>query len=271
MKEYRFSYGSKITQTTDLAVINLEQYKTIVTNNTKLKIDCDYLRVNLKGDRNKDARKRFKKYNLPYVCFAGTFRERSKEGLMKASGIMVIDYDIFEEDVVNVLLEVLKSNEYTLFVQKSPSGGLKQGIKIPLVKSDDEYKEYFYGFIEKNPDLDIDKTGADISRACYLSYDPNFWMNENSNTFQFKSKKEQLSNLSIPKQKKKVTKNKGVDTLDRSAHDFRFCMALIIDGKNKEDVFRILDKCGSDRWKGETIGYKELTYNNALKTVGGIN
>lgn len=112
------------------------------------------------------------KMKLPGIGFAGTFSKRSNDSLIDASGLMCLDFDN-----VNILPE--KLSPYVLAKFLSPSGtGLKALIKIPIVKNDKQYKEYFAAIEKEFPE--VDGSGKDISRLTYMSWDPGILVNTNS-------------------------------------------------------------------------------------------
>lgn len=113
------------------------------------------------------------KRNLPVVCFGGTFSSRTKAGLQKASGLLVLDFD--NVDVAKTKTKLSNDpNCYSAFA--SPSGnGVKALMLIKEVASDDEYKKYFQHFKVKY--AGIDDSGKDISRACFFCYDPKLYIN----------------------------------------------------------------------------------------------
>jgi hypothetical protein len=114
------------------------------------------------------------KNKLPVICFGGTFDKRSKDGLIEASCFMVLDFDGVED--MNSLKEKIESKPYTVLNFRSPSyDGYKAVIRIPKVKSDEEYKVFFKALQKEFPELD--ESGKDISRACYFSYDPEIYTN----------------------------------------------------------------------------------------------
>lgn len=119
------------------------------------------------------------KRELPVICFNGIFNSRSIGGLQEANGLMVLDFD--EIDDIPALREKLYSLSYVYSVFLSPSGrGLKALIRIPIVSSDEQFKRYFQSIQEELP---VDPSGKDISRACFFSYDPNIYINENATQF----------------------------------------------------------------------------------------
>lgn len=120
------------------------------------------------------------KNKLPAVTFCGTFTTRKKENLKHGSGLSILDFD----KVGNVVdfKNKLRSNDYVFSCWVSPSGnGVKALIKIPIIKDDSEYKLIFKQLKEIFPDLD--DSGSDISRLCFESYDPDIYINLDSEKF----------------------------------------------------------------------------------------
>lgn len=79
----------------------------------------------------------------------------------------------------------LQCNEYVFAVFTSPSGnGLKIFVKVSTGKT--EHKETFLklqNYFENLLQLEIDKSGKDITRLCFFSYDPELHLNENATFF----------------------------------------------------------------------------------------
>lgn len=119
------------------------------------------------------------KKNLPVVTFQGTFEIRRSDKLLQPSGLLVLDFD-------NVSLEAtkkaLQSKDFIFSYFISPSGkGIKALVRIPTVKTDAEYKVYFSEIEKHFPQLD--KSGKDISRACFFCYDPDLYLNKDAKIF----------------------------------------------------------------------------------------
>ena len=121
----------------------------------------------------KEARK-FKANHFDYVTFSGVFSKRNEESLIEHSSLLTIDFDHLEN--LNELKEHLVNDEYfeTELLFTSPSGnGLKWIIKIDI--SEITHQEYFKAvsnYIKQTYNIEVDQSGKDISRACFLSYDP---------------------------------------------------------------------------------------------------
>ena len=128
--------------------------------------------------KTKDERNELKK-KLPCIIFAGEFSERSKVGLIKHSGFMIIDFDGFEDETtLNNHLELLKKNPFIYTLFRSPSDdGIKGLVRIPQCNAKD-HSRYFSQFQrEYNYDY-FDMSNSDVSRVCFESYDPNIYINK---------------------------------------------------------------------------------------------
>jgi hypothetical protein len=123
------------------------------------------------------------KMKLPAICFSGEFRNRSKSGLVKPSGLICLDFDkVPSIEELNTLRETLVGDEYTYACFVSPSGnGLKVLVKIP--PTIDEHKLYFDGLKNYYKSEYFDVATSDISRVCFESYDPNLYINKKSKAF----------------------------------------------------------------------------------------
>ena len=128
-----FTNGVPTSQSEVIDMIKSDQFKQ----------HTDMCRGELSGPEKKDERREYKVKHFPLVTFAGTFTSpRSKKTLLKHSGQLSIDFDEYEKEKSDELFEELKKDPYIHILFRSPSYGLKAIIKIPLVKSDEEYKEY---------------------------------------------------------------------------------------------------------------------------------
>jgi len=115
------------------------------------------------------------KKNLPAVTFSGTFNgAHKKDNLKTYSSLIVIDIDNLDTNL-DMLKEILMKDEYIISTWISPSGN---GLKVLLAVNTESptHKTAFdmlLIYFKKKYDLDIDKTGSDLCRLCYLSHDVN--------------------------------------------------------------------------------------------------
>ena len=126
----------------------------------------------------KEARK-FKSEKFDYCTFSGLFSKRSDQALVQHSGLLCLDFDHLKnlEEVRQQLLNDDYFETQLLFV--SPSGdGLKWIIEIDI--SQTTHADYFRAvanYLKQTYNVDVDQSGKDVSRACFLPYDPDCYIN----------------------------------------------------------------------------------------------
>lgn len=121
----------------------------------------------------------FKANEFNYVSLSGIFGKRSDKYLKQHSGLMVLDFDhLSDVDGVKSQLLADKSLETDLLF-RSPSGdGLKWVIPIDISLMD--HKNYFKAvsnYLKATYQLEVDSSGKDVARACFLPYDPEVFIN----------------------------------------------------------------------------------------------
>jgi hypothetical protein len=127
----------------------------------------------------KKARK-FKANNFDYVTFSGIFKKRNDKELIKHSNLLTLDFDHLEN--IKELKNLLLKDDYfdTELLFTSPSGkGLKWIIRIDI--SEITHSEYFKAvanYLSFTYNIEVDQSGKDVSRACFLSYDPTAFINK---------------------------------------------------------------------------------------------
>ena len=176
----QISFYTKITNTIPTRAMTIQEVLQDI-GSTRYKEQIEQIRV----APDKPARDRLKK-NLPYYTMGGTFSERANSKLIKASNLINFDIDDLEDP--EKTREELKQDPYIHYIFLSPSGnGLKLGVVVPGVRSDAEYKQYWTAISQHFKLSETDTSAKDIARACFVSYDPNYYLNEESTTFIDKS------------------------------------------------------------------------------------
>ncbi|HAI85339.1 MAG TPA: virulence-associated E family protein, partial [Chitinophagaceae bacterium] len=165
--------------TTILADIKSGKYKNAIT----------YLRKSL-ADNKTEAYDKGKKALLAFTP-SGTFEGGRKLELIKDyTGIVILDLDKLSPEQLKQATDLANQSEYTWASFISPSG---KGLKI-LVKVNSEkaiHKEAFLKvqqYYESLLGLQIDKSGKDITRLCFYSYDSELYLNEAATVFQVVAK-----------------------------------------------------------------------------------
>jgi hypothetical protein len=126
------------------------------------------------------------KAHLPAVTFGGTFLPtRGNAYLQQHSGIVHMDLDDLAD--VAATKQALRTDPHVVYVFVSPSAiGLKAGIHVPIVDDDQGYKHAWHtvrAAYEQQYGVTWDPSGKDVSRLCFVSYDPELSMNLDAEIF----------------------------------------------------------------------------------------
>ena len=143
-----------------------------------------YLRKSL-SENKLEAYEKAKK-SLPAFTPSGKFiGGRKMEFLAEYSNYIILDIDKLQPEELAKVNHLARQCEFTYACFVSPSGnGLKILVKVSSSKA--EHKETFLAIqdhYEKILNLEIDKSGKDITRLCFYSYDENVFINENAIVF----------------------------------------------------------------------------------------
>lgn len=128
----------------------------------------------------------FYKKSLDYVTFSGTFSTRLAPNLLRHSGYVAIDIDDLAD--APLLKTQIASDSYVAACFLSPRGnGLKVIVAIADITRHKEtfadLAEYFNSVYRLEGDEKVDMSGSDVSRALYLSYDPECYYNPKSEVY----------------------------------------------------------------------------------------
>jgi putative DNA primase/helicase len=119
---------------------------------------------------------------LPGVLWSGRFRNRKRndpDKLSQHSGLLCADLDELGDQVADIRAKLLTSPHlWSLFL--SPTGdGLKCVFRVPADAQ--KHKASFHAVEKHVRDLtgiQIDQACSDVARLCFLSYDPDAYLNE---------------------------------------------------------------------------------------------
>lgn len=112
----------------------------------------------------------------------GTFSERGDASLIQASGFLHFDIDGLNEDALDSYRELLAQDKFVSWFFVSPSGsGIKGALSTDKkISSALEYTEAWLAmerYFLETYEIKIDAACKNISRLCFLSYDPDFFFN----------------------------------------------------------------------------------------------
>jgi predicted P-loop ATPase len=178
----KVSYYPSITKTNSREVADIIS----ILENIKNGVYEDYVYPvrNAKTDKEKKEAKS----KAPCITTSGTFSQRGNDYLLQHSGLIAIDFDHVEDigDAFNLLI----NDVYSFAVFRSISGtGLCAFVKIDGRK----HLEAFLGlerYYWQTYNLEADRACKDVSRPRYLSYDPDLFLNEQSQPFKDYVKRE---------------------------------------------------------------------------------
>jgi len=124
---------------------------------------------------DREARVRIKRELLPGFIAAGLFTERNAKAWQAASGLMVADFDKVAD--LDTLRASLATDQCVALLFTSPSGnGCKAVLRVPVVEPDMAQHARAFAAAERWASevhgADLDQTGKDAARLCYLSNDP---------------------------------------------------------------------------------------------------
>ena len=235
MKSSIFKNFNEVTENKDILKI-LNDIK-----NGVYKPAITYLRKSL-ADNKTEAAERAKK-SLPAFTPSATFKGgRKMEFLTNYNALVVLDIDKITPEKLTESKEILKENPFVFAFFTSPSGnGLKIFIKVDSGK--DEHKETFLKlqrYFEDILSLEIDKSGKDITRLCFFSYDPELFVNEASVVFDCHSEHSEGNSCKASKSSSIPLPASGnYDTLYAHCVQFTEKKESFIDGNRNNFVYQL--------------------------------
>ena len=126
------------------------------------------------------------KKRLPQVTFGGVFSPtRAKANLVQHSGLVHADLDHLQDLAQSKL--ALMQDPHVVYIFISPrSDGLKYGTRITPVDSDAAYQHAWQMVCDQHQEqygIVWDPSGKDVSRLCFVSWDPACYINADAAVF----------------------------------------------------------------------------------------
>lgn len=127
-----------------------------------------------------------KKKSMPCATISGTFTQRSIAGIKKYNGLACMDFDAKDNNKTAEEIKEMLSRFSEVYYAGLSIGGA--GV-YAIIKTDNRAVEYHSKVIEtigetlKNANLFYDKSGKDVSRLRFISYDPQPYFNGNADVF----------------------------------------------------------------------------------------
>lgn len=156
--------------------MNVTIFENIRDPNKPIKINLYQALRRIKEGASKDridkvrAGDKAVKNELPVVCFSGEFLSRKDSDLKEHSALIILDFDHLID--VEGTKDKLALDQHILSVWISPSGdGLKALVRITNPERHRDHFRALRFYFEETYHLEVDKSGANESRACYESFD----------------------------------------------------------------------------------------------------
>jgi hypothetical protein len=231
----------------------LEEIKT-----GKYKPGIIYLRKSL-AENKTEAYNKAKK-SLPAFTPSGKFvGGRKLEFLAHYSNCIILDIDKLSKTDLQNASHLANQSEFTYASFISPSGnGLKILVKINSDKAN--HKEAFLlvqAHYESILKLEIDKSGKDVTRLCFYSWDENLYLNDNASVFVTTIPVE-IPEIVIPKAAKEIQLEIAENTEAIYNHCVKFTEKKVQFVNGSRNVFVHQLACNLNR-KGislhEALGY----------------
>ena len=182
LSDVKITLLKNVTQPSDFSVVPLCEVLESIRSGQYQK-EIDVLRR-----AYQENRKQYKegKLKLPSVCFSGVFNGSARNNnFTHHSELLTIDIDGLAADEIVSIKEKISQIPYTVFVFVSPSGaGLKVGVRISTISDGQAYKACFNSVKTLFEEIcAIDESGKDVSRKCFISHDPDMYVNYSAAAF----------------------------------------------------------------------------------------
>jgi len=182
---FKASEGGDVLVSAIIKKVERGEYQTLIQRIRALAEKEQQATSEEERDKYHEERNNLKK-QLPAACFGGKFGRRSVEGLEEASGLLTADIDDLTPEEAARGERNLKADPYCVACFRSPSGQLKALFKGREVETAEDYRhawETLRQYLKNTYKLSLDEAAKDISRATYLSSDPQAYFNPEADEF----------------------------------------------------------------------------------------
>ena len=174
-------------------ITNKQPYQVVNLIDVNNYIISDYAKDRTheyRGIKDERYRRQYKADKFDYCTFSGIFSHRADKAIIQHSGLICLDFDHLKD--VEAIFGQLKQDPYfdTLLLFRSPSGdGLKWVISftdsfLRYGNDGESFGDYqvrffasLYNYVFNHYNVEVDKHCRNLSRACFLPYDPEAYLN----------------------------------------------------------------------------------------------
>jgi len=134
------------------------------------------------------------KRRLPAVTFSAVFdQKRNRSSISSYNQLLVLDFDKLDKEVMDSLKSNFSNDPYIISFWDSPSSKGIKGLVYLDFSTDFAEEEvnlrHTYGFrrvfeyFKEKYAIELDKSGSDVTRLCFFSFDPNIFIRETITPF----------------------------------------------------------------------------------------
>lgn len=203
------------------------------------KKQVEEIRAQLDKERASNLKK-----NLPVVKFSGRFSDRTDNSLIEHSGFIVLDFDDLPD--LRGKQEELINYPFVHACWVSPSGN---GLKALVAIADkSKHREHFNALMDEIKG--IDRSGVNEARACFESYDPSIYINQEFEPFKSLKNTERIEVRETVNDQSEIFKrllkwitNRGdaFVTGERNTFVFKLASACCRFGIDESDALRLIE------------------------------
>lgn len=207
------------------------------------------------------------KGKLPAVIWSGTFSPtRAVKNFQESSGLLVLDFDHLGDRLEPLFLD-LKAEPFVWFLFRSPSG---DGLKV-VCRIDDSHAHAlnFRGLAQWMSDVhgvEVDESGKDVSRLCFLCHDDQAYHNFNALPFELDTDADAppAPPTAAAPAPVKITKAQGAQlaSMGDGADDFYTVLeftnniATYTDGQRNNYIYQFANNCNRKGFaESATLGF----------------
>ncbi len=211
--------------------------------NGKYKAEIEKIRTLRKESIHSEAESLKKK--LPGFTTSGTFNQGRQAKLLSTySGYIVLDIDKLTPEELVKAKEIAVDISYTYSAFISPSGN---GLKI-IIKSNHDRNSHASvlaqatNYYFEKLALPIDPSGKDVSRLCFVSYDPDCYFNPKAEKFSVTKSLEFRKKVSS-RNNQTTTKVESTDKQFQDCIDFTNQKATYVKGNRNNFIYLLACNC----------------------------
>jgi predicted P-loop ATPase/predicted transcriptional regulator len=216
--------------------------------------------------------RKVEKKKIPYVTISGYFgKERKANELSKHTGLIGMDIDDISQELEG-MRTLLSADPYVYSIFTSVSG---TGLCVIFKIDGEKHKEAFEGiadYLIKNYQIIVDPSGKDVSRARFVSYDPDLYINSHAATFKkylAKPKKRKIVSTIFVKNEFDNVVNEMVKNNVSCVEDYRDWLSIgfgLADqfGEGGREYFHSLSSC-SQKYERSMC---DKQYTHCLRSKG---